>query len=171
MYSSSRRDISLALNVSSDLSFTFCPLPCPPYHTSRPSLSRGVHRSHECACIRIPAVRPLNLRLLCPLLISWNQERFASKPDIFAGDQNIFPSSRLSNECVMQGNGEERGRKGEEFSNRDVSRSVELCGLGNRDNRRHISRMDYDAGFEVIPSLCINTPSLTCLQLKNSEKI
>lgn len=65
------------------------------YHTSRPSLSQGVHRSHECACIRIPAVRSLNLRPLCPPLISWNQERFASKSDVFAGDQNIFPPARL----------------------------------------------------------------------------
>lgn len=59
-----------ARNVSSDLSFTFCTpfAPCSPavsprIAASRPPLSR-VHRSHECACIRIPAVRPLNLRPL-----------------------------------------------------------------------------------------------------------
>lgn len=72
------RDIP-PLTFPRNLSFTFCP-PSPPSRARSP-VSRvprfhdGYHRSHGCACIRIPAVRPLNLRPPpVPPLASRNEE-------------------------------------------------------------------------------------------------
>lgn len=122
MYSLNRRDIPLlAFPRTRTFLSPFVLSPRPSYrvhHTSRPALSRGVHRSHECACIRIPAVQPLNLRPLCPPLISWNHERFCKQiRRIFAGDQNIFPPARLRDYSMSARGWKEGGRKREEFDN------------------------------------------------------
>lgn len=114
-----------ALDASSDLSFTFCRLPPAPVplwyrvphfppvtFTRSTSKSRMcVHSYSSCSVVEFTA-SPSTSHFLEP------RERFASKSDVFAGDQNIFPPSRAFEiiRCIMQGIGKKRGREGEEFS-------------------------------------------------------
>lgn len=156
---SSQRDIPLVMFPQTFLS-PFVPPPSPlplarpPFPcASRPPLSR-VRRSHECACIRIPAVRPLNLRPLSTSLVSWKPRRSASELGVFAGDQNIslpLPPTRTGpTGCVQLRGGSGRGGArgdGVEFNNRPRL-AIGIMRVEQR-GKQMASFEDYDVDFEV----------------------
>lgn len=150
--------------VFSYFSFVFCmlflslPLQCFP---SRPSFSR-VHRSHECACIRIPPVQPVTFTATAHLLFLGITKIRKQIRRVSAGDQNIFSFS-IRNYPVRRIIWEDEKRE-RRIIRWLVSRSTELCGCRQWGKDNTVKYADFEAIPFFVLKFLISSFNILCIK-------